>query len=152
MKSLFIFLLLIFSFEGLTNNCGTFFSKGINNYSFATEYFQKGMDAYDEALEVNREEKPRYMVICRLLVESVGGFRVAADSYLNCEDSFEKAESSCTGEDRRNAENNKKICEKNKTISLQNHQSVENILEKNCFKNLEATKLDEVELLLRLSL
>ena len=139
MRILTILFILLFSPIG-HSACSDDFNTGLKEYGFATGYFESGLTAYNTALDLSRNGSSDFLKICNLLVDSVTGFNVAKNSYLNCSDSFNQAVSSCSEEDSRQAGLNKDVCLGNEDIASGNHTVLRNLLKNTCFKRTSILK------------
>ena len=150
MKTTMLFLLITFSINTFAD-CVDDYTNGFNEYNFATRYFDKGMSSYNKAVELSQSDNPVFVEICNLLVDSVTGFSVSKDSYLNCVDAFNSAITSCSGDDSTQASKNREVCASNQSIARDNHVVIGNLLKNTCFKGskkLEFLELGEVEYLI----
>jgi len=124
-------------------NCNDDFNGGITEYNFAAKYFERGVNAYNTAIELSQTANPDLTTICNHLVDAVTGFNVAADSYQGCLDFFTSATTSCSGDDSQSAIKNAEICQNNHSIAFDNGNVVRNILQNSCYATTGQVLIDE---------
>lgn len=130
--------------------CADDFNSGLSEYHFASKYFQTGVAKYNKAVSLSGGNNPDFMKICNLLVDSVSGFSVALDSFNNCGDLFNRAATSCSGNDAVQAGDNRDVCIGNADISSDNHKTLRSLLSNTCFKQkipLHFQELDSIKTL-----
>lgn len=151
MKLFVLFVFVLFSTQAYSK-CADDFNNGLSEYHFASKYFQNGVAKYNKAISLSGGNNPDFMKICNLLVDSVSGFSVAQDSFTNCGDLFNRAASSCSGNDAVQAGDNRDVCIGNADVASDNHKTLRNLLSNTCFKQKIPLHFKELDLIKTLAL
>jgi hypothetical protein len=149
MKIALVVLSIVFAVKSFAG-CADDFSNGVNEYAIGSKYFDKGLTAYNKAVEMARSSNPDFLAICNKLVDSVSGFSVATDSYGGCANHFNLAISSCTLGDSVQARKYKAVCVDNQGVASGNQAALRSTLQQTCYKaskSFEEIELEEIDYL-----
>ncbi len=142
MKKIFVLLSMLIAISA-NANCTTDFNTGASQLNFGVGQYDSGVSSYNAAVAESKKPTPNFSVLCHHLVDSISGFKVASESFLECQKSFTSASRSCTDADRVRAKEYAKMCKSNKGIASRNLATMRDTLEQTCFGSGLYNELDE---------